>query len=146
MNKLSPDKYFKALSLLYVTLIFFQLLLILLVLFLRTEGYARPEFAEIELLKLIVPLFVGAGVYEGYVRFQKRLKKAREMSTLDRKLTVYRLALIMRYIYWGIPSLLAIGAFFITGEWIHLGLSGLMIIVFLTNRPSVDKAKKDLEL
>ncbi|MBS3769891.1 MAG: hypothetical protein V5A47_09325 [Bacteroidales bacterium] len=146
MSKLSPDKYFKSLSKLYINLIFIQLVFILMALYLRTEQFVGHEFGDFEFFKIIVPLFAGVGIYEGNVLYKRRIKEARKKPTLAEKLADYRLGLILRYILWIAPSLFAIAAYFLTGTWIYLAISGLIILVFLINRPGMDKTKEDLGL
>ncbi|MGM0530168.1 MAG: hypothetical protein ACQER7_02315 [Bacteroidota bacterium] len=146
MNKLSPDKYFKSLTKLYINLIFLQLIFILMALYLRTEQYVGHEFDDFEFFKIIVPLFAGGGIFEGNVLYKRRIKKAKKKFTLAGKLADYRLALMFRYTLWIAPSLFAIVAYFLTGNWIYLAISGLVILVFLINRPGMDKIKEDLGL
>ena len=146
MSKLSPNKYFRVLTKIYVTLIFAQLIFILIVLFLRTDMHAAPESGNFGIFKILVPLIVGGGIYEGNVLYRKRVRKAREQSTLAKKLEVYRLALMLRYAFWIAPSLFAIVAYFLAGNWMYLALSVIVILLFLANRPGMDKARQDLDL
>lgn len=146
MNKLSPDKYFKSLSKLYINLIFLQLIFILIALYLRTEQYAGHEFGDFEFFKFVVPLFAGGGIYEGNVLYKRRIREARKKTTLGDKLADYRLALLFRYTLWVAPSLFAIVAYFLTGNWMYLAISGLLVLVFSAHRPGMDKAKQDLDL
>ena len=146
MSKLSPNKYFRVLTKIYVTLIFAQLIFILIALFLRTDMHAAPESGDFKIFKILVPLFVGGGIYEGNILYRKRVRKAREQSTLAKKLNGYRVGLMLRYAFWIAPSLFAIVAYFLTGNWIYLALSVIVILVFLAHRPGVDKARKELDL
>jgi hypothetical protein len=146
MSKLSPNKYFRVLTKIYVTLIFVQLIFILIALFLRTDMHAAPESGDFDIFKILVPLFVAGGVYEGNVLYRKRIRKASQQSTLAKKLKGYRLALMLRYAFWLAPSLFAIVAYFLTGNWMYLALSLIVILLFLAKRPGMDKARQELDL
>jgi|GEM_PF-3027880 len=146
MSKLSPNKYFRVLTKIYVTLIFAQLIFILIALFLRTDMHAAPESGDFEIFKILVPLIVGGGIYEGNVLYRKSVRKAREQSTFAKKLNGYRGALMLRYAFWIAPSLFAIVAYFLAGNWIYLALSVIVILLFLVNRPGMDKARQELDL
>ena len=146
MNKLSTNQYFKTLKITHVTMVFIQFIFILAALFLREEGYIRPVSGQFKVFRYIVPLFVLSGLYEGNVLYKRKLISAVKRSTLAKKLEIYRSGLIIRYVLWEAPSLLAIAAYVITGIYIYLGLSGVIILVFLFNRPTMNKVKRDLEL
>ncbi|MFW6100395.1 MAG: hypothetical protein ACOC90_03340 [Bacteroidota bacterium] len=146
MSKLSPDKYFKSLSLLYISFIFGQLILMLIVLFLRTERVIELKVENERILELVVPLFTAGGIHVANTLYRKSIRKARGRSTLDKKLTEYRLGLILRYLFWVAPSLLAIVSYFLTGNWLYLAISGVVLVVFLANPPGMEKAKRDLDL
>ncbi len=146
MSKLSPNKYFRLLTKIYVTLIFAQLIFILIALFIRTEMHAAPESGNFEIFKMLVPVFIAAGIYEGNVLYRKRLRKAVQQPTLAKKLENYRQGLMLRYAFWMAPSLFSIVAYFLTGNWIYLALSVIVILAFLAHRPGMDKARKELDL
>jgi hypothetical protein len=130
----------------YATLVFGQVFFFLIAFYLRHEWLVDPDLGLMELFKWIVPLFAGAGIYQGNVLFKKRVKQARQRSTFAAKMDDYRVALIVRYAFWGAPSLLAVAAYFTTGEWLFLSISVLIIVVFLTHRPDIDKARSELDV
>ena len=146
MNQLSTHQYLKFLKLLYVTLIFGQLILAIAALFLKTEGYISQPIEEIKFLPLILLLLVFSGLYEGKRVYQKKLETARKQSTLSRKLAHYRMGIVLQFIFWIVPSLFAIASYIMAGNWIYLILSGIVITFFIMNPPGIRKARKDLDL
>lgn len=146
MGKFSPGRYFRSLNLIYATLVFGQVIFGLIAFYLRNEWLINPGFGDIEVFRWIVPLFAAASVYQGNAMFRKRLKDAREKPTFAKKMDDYRVALVVRYAFWEAPSLLAIAAYSLTGQWLYLSLSVLVILVFLAHRPDIDKARRELDV
>ena len=146
MGKFSPGSYFRSLTLIYASLIFGQVFFFLIAFYLRNEWLIHPEIGDIEIFKWIVPLFAGGSIYQGNVLFKKRIKEARQKPTFAKKMDDYRIALLVRYALWEAPSLLAIAAYFLTGQWLYLSLSALVILVFLAHRPDIDRARRELDM
>jgi|SRR6056297_1703624 len=146
MGKFSPGKYFRSLTLIYSSMIFGQVFFFLIAFYLRNEWLIHPEFSNLEVFKWIVPLFTGGSIYQSNIFFKRRIKKARQKPTFARKMDDYRIALLVRYALWEVPSLLAIAAYFLTGQWLYLSLSALVILVFLAHRPDIDRARRELDV
>jgi len=146
MGKFSPGRYFSLLTVIYASMVFGQVIFFLVAFYLRKEGLVHPEFGDLEIFKWIVPVFTGGSIYLGNRLFQRRIEDARQKPTFAGKMGDYRVALIVRYALWEAPSILAIAAYFLTGEWLYLSLSALVILVFLAHRPDIDKARRDLDI
>lgn len=146
MRKFSPGSYFRSLTWIYASLVFGQVIFVLIAFYLRNEWLIHPEPGDVDIFRWIVPLFAAGSIYQGNAMFRKRLKEARQKPTFAKKMKDYRLALIVRYAFWEAPSLLAIAAYFLAGQWLYLSLSGLIILVFLAHRPDIDKARRELDV
>jgi len=146
MRKFSPGSYFRSLNVIYASLVFGQVIFFLIVFYLRNKGLIDPEFGDVYIFRWIVPLFAAGSIYQGNDLYKKKMKKARQKPTFARKMDDYRLALIVRYAFWEAPSLLAIAAYFLTGQWLYLSLSALVFLVFLAHRPDIDKARRELDM
>lgn len=146
MSQLSPGRYFRRLTRIHATLIFVQVVLVLMAFYLRTHWIIQPAGVEEGVLRTGVPLFALAGLYVGNRLFQGRLKLAHGQSTLARKLYYYRWALYYRFILWSLPSLLAVVAWFHTGTWMYLLVTGLFVVLLVVHRPDIDRARRELEL
>lgn len=146
MNKLSLNKYFKTLAIIHLTLIFALLIFVVGSLFLRTEGYIRPDFKALDFLRFVVPVTVFGMLYGGNFLYKRRVMIACKKSTLAKKLVAYREGTILRYIFWFISSLVPIMAYLLAGNWLYFAFTALVIFVFLANPPSIIKAKQELNL
>jgi len=146
MKKLSLNKYIKSLAKIHITLIFIQLIFMLVTLFLRVEDYINIGAGSFSYFSYILPVVVFAGLFAGNRIFKRTTKIASEKSTLVKKLKLYRKGVMIRYSLWIIPSLASIVAWFLTGNWIYLVLSGLIVVVFFVNRPTIERVKHDLDI
>lgn len=94
----------------------------------------------------IVPLFVVGGFAVGNILFKSKLITARIKPSLSEKLLDYRSALLIRYALLEGPSFLAIMVYLLTGYILFLAMAALVIAMFFTITPSIDRAVNDLEL
>jgi uncharacterized membrane protein len=145
MNKLSLNKYFKNLLLFYMTLIFIQLVFILVSLHIRSKGYITDEYDTWNFLKYVVPILAIIALFTGKNSYKRIIVKARKKSTLAKKLASYRKAFMIQFMFWLAPSLVSILAYMLTGNWVYVTISGLIIILFIINRPGIEKARKELD-
>ena len=146
MKKLSLSKYFKTLAKIHATLIFVQLFFILATLFLRLEDFIVIGSGDFSFFRYVLPVFVFAGLLEGNRIYKRKTKIASGKSTLAKKLSMYRKGVMVCYSFWMISSLASVGACLLTGNWFYLALSGLVVVLFLANRPTIDRAKRELDL
>lgn len=146
MSQLSPGRYFRRLTMIHATLIFLQVILVLTAYYFRNHWMIPPESEEEGIFRIGVPLVALAGLYAGNRLFQRRLKQAHGQANLVRKLYYYRGALYYRYILWSLPSLLAVLAWFLTGTWMYLLVTGLMLALLMVHRPDIDRARRELDL
>jgi len=146
MSQLSPGRYFRWLTMIHATLVFIQVILLLMTIYLRNRWMIMPEGLGGGLFRIGVPLFALLGLYGGNRLFKQRLKLALDQSTLARKLLYYRRGFYYRSILWSLPSLLAIVAWFVTGTWMYLGVTGLFVALLMAHRPDIDRARRELKL
>ena len=146
MSQLSPGRYFRRLTVIHATLIFLQVILLLVAVYMRNRWMIRQEGLEEGIFRIGVPLFALAGLYAGSRLFRLRLKLALGQSTLARKLFYYRWAFYYRSLLWSLPSVLAIVGWFFTGTWMYLGVTGLFVALLVVHRPDIDRARRELKL
>jgi hypothetical protein len=146
MSQLSPGQYFRRLKVIHATLVFLQVVLLLLAIYLRNRWMRMPEGLDVGVLRMGVPLLALAGLYSGNRLFRRRLKQAFDQSTLARKLFYYRWGFYYRSIFWSLPSVLAIAAWFLTGVWMYLGVTALFVALLVVHRPDIDRARRELQL
>ena len=139
--------YFLALQIVFYALIAGQLIFAFLTFYLIRLGLFDGEQAELRnIFIFIVPVFVIGGLFISHLLFKSFLNNAKGKISLYEKLTYYRSALIIRYALLEGPSFFAIVVYLLTGDYLFLGMSGLIVLVFFTLKPSVERAINDLEL
>jgi hypothetical protein len=139
--------YFLAIKIIYYALIAGQLVFAFLTFYLIRSGLFDGEQTElINIFIYIVPIFVIGGLFISHLLFKSFLNTARGKKNLYEKLAFYRSALIIRYALLEGPSFFAIVVYLLTGDYLFLGMSGLVILVFFTLKPTVERAINDLEL
>ncbi len=146
-QKLTSQQYFQTQTIIHLALIAGQVLFGAVTLYLRlnaSETAATPELRQ--LLMYIVPVAAAAGVFASFQVFKWLLKKAKEKSILPQKIAAYGSAMIVRYAVLEAPSLLGIVAFYLTGDYAFLTISGLIIAFFFIIRPSKEKLIQELKL
>jgi len=149
MNSLpqTSKEYFKAMQIVYYALIAGQVLFALLSFYLIRTGSFDGEQSELRNIFIyIVPVFVVGGLFGSNIMFKKALAEAKRKPRLVDKMAYYRSALIIRYALLEGPSFFGIVVYLITGDYLFLGMSGLIIAVFFTLKPGPDRAVNDLEL
>jgi hypothetical protein len=78
--------------------------------------------------------------------FKQLLGKIKNDASFEKKLEAYRSAMIIRYALLEGPSIFSTVAYLLSGNIIFLAFSGVMILAFLMNMPSRNKAAQDLNL
>lgn len=139
--------YFSALNIVHLGLTLGQILFAVVVYFLLASGQRSPDAeGSDEMFQMIVPFLIIGGVTGGMLLARNRLEAIREKKDLKEKMTDYRSTLMLKYALWEAPSLISIIGYLMTGNLFYLGLSAVVIGLFLLNRPTRDRAATELEL
>jgi hypothetical protein len=147
IKQLTSKEYFKTMQTIYFAFIAVQVFFCVVLLFLYLIGKYDSESKSLrDIFIFIVPLFVVGGIFGSNALFSSMLKASKSMQALTDKMNGYRYALILRYAFLEGPSLFAIVVYFLTGDLLFLAMSALIILIFLTIKPTPDRAVKDLEL
>ncbi len=145
-QKMTSRQYFATQSLIHIALIVGQVLFAGVTFFLRSNQSVEPDPELRQAFLYIVPVLAAAGIFASLQVFKLMVTKAKQQSSLGKKISAYGSAMIVRYAVLEAPSLFAIVAFFLTGEYFFLAISVLIIIFFFLVRPSREKLIEDLEL
>lgn len=106
-----------------------------------------PSQSETNNLLLIMALLmVSGGIALGTIFFKRKLKAIQESNNLVDKLSDYSTALIIRFALMEAASLFCIVGYLLTSNYIFLGFSGIVLILFIVLRPTKANVLKDLEL
>ena len=146
----TSSEYFRTLQIIYYTLIAGLVMSCIVALYLNQNGgfYWQTDEVEKPMKKMIylVALFVFGGSAFGNWMFRKMIGIIKSMETLTEKMSSYRSALISKYALFAGASLFAIVAYYLSGNLLFLALSGLVILVFLTIKPTTARAANELDL
>ncbi|HEY9113414.1 MAG TPA: hypothetical protein VIN10_01860 [Bacteroidales bacterium] len=146
-NQMTSKAYFKALTIMYFALIAGLVFFGIVALFLVQSGQISDTGDELRNIFLFVaPLFLVGGVFGSTIMFKKGLVEAKNKTELLEKLNFYRSALIVRYALLEGPAFFTTVVYLITGDLLFLGMTALIIVIFLIINPSPEKAINDLEL
>ena len=95
----------------------------------------------------LVSLFLAiGGIVIGTIVFKKQLANAQSRTTLGEKLGLYQSALIQRFAFVEGAAMFAVVSYDLTANLYFLIIAGLLVVYFITIRPTKDKAETDLNL
>jgi hypothetical protein len=142
----SPE--IKALSVTHLALLIGQVLLALILLFVvYNNGFSSaPLWQSNGNLFILLCAAIGvAGYLGGNIMFRKKLEQINgNMKPVPEKFNEYRAACINRWALLEIPVLFCIILFYVTNNSVIILLVGVFILLFLTLRPSLQKAASDM--
>jgi divalent metal cation (Fe/Co/Zn/Cd) transporter len=138
-QSITPKIYFKTVNILFLALVAGQVVFACVLLFLNQTQRKKIEFITPDVHQALLwaaPAFAVAGLALSWIVFNAKLKALQHKDSIAEKLSGYQSAMIIRFALMEAPSLLALGLFYITGDYIFLGTSAFIILAFLFNRPS----------
>ena len=140
----------KALQILYTALLAGQILFLVITSVIIFSGNFSTDFSlrNYSTEILIVCIVIGlAGYFGGTSIFRKKMEQLNNSpKSLMEKLNDYRGISITRWALSEFATLLSIIMVFITGSPALLAVAVLLIVLFLTIRPSLSKAASDLNV
>ena len=145
-QKITSKDYFKAILVVHIAfiigLVFFGLISFLL----QLKGFGSIGQEINTAFIYLVPIIAIGGIIGSKLIFKRKLNDCSNKSNLYEKLTEYRSALIIKFAIIEGATFISIISYLLTGDLILLAIAGLLIIVFLTYRPTKEKLFFDLEL
>jgi hypothetical protein len=121
---------------------------IIMVVVIKLQGHVMPETEEYQ----SIFLYVAAGLATlcwlvAVNQYNKGIAAAKDsLILLPAKLNLYRSALIRYVALCEAPALFGIIVFFMTANYIALGITGVMIIAMLAKTPTLKRVADDLSL
>lgn len=94
----------------------------------------------------VVPILAIGGFIVSNLMFRQQLNSSINKDSLKDKLMGYQTALIIRFALLEGPSLFGIVTYLITGNFLFLIISGLLVLYFISIRPTRVKIENDLNL
>jgi F0F1-type ATP synthase membrane subunit c/vacuolar-type H+-ATPase subunit K len=111
---------------------------------LKTSGPQAPHLAAS--FQIALPLITLAGIFGSLFIAKFLLKSIKSLINDTEKLNKYRTALLVRLAFLEGANLFAIVVFLLTGSNLALIISSCLLILFILNKPSVERLKEDLEI
>ena len=147
ISQQTSKEYFRSLRIIYFAVIAGQVIFGMVAVFINQEVQLNSALDQIrDVLIYIVPLIAIGGILGSNLVFKSRLKLLKSRVSLIEKTADYRAALIVRYALLEGPSFFALVIYFLTGDVLFLGVAGLIIVVFLAIRPTIERVASDLDL
>jgi bacteriorhodopsin len=142
--KLMQNSFLKTMRIIFFALLAGQIIFMAVAFF--TVNNNPPQSQSDDLFNIMVPVAIGFGLFMSGMLFKQLIGKIKNDASFEQKLEAYRSALIIRYALLEVPSIFSTVAYLFSGNIIFLAFSGVMILAFLMNMPSRDKATQDLNL
>jgi hypothetical protein len=146
-GSLTSQTYFWILSIVHLVMLAGQIIFAGVAIFSNLNGTLEAMDSGLhQILQFIVPGFVLVGFFAGKMIMDSRLKSIKAKGSLRQRLAEYQGVLIVKYTLLEAPSLLGLMGYLLTGNLFYLGFSGLVMLIFIMNKPSRDRIAIDLEL
>ena len=140
----SPQSTFKTITIVHMALLAGLILFGLVVLVIQPEKGIIINDSNV--FFYIVPGLALAAIFVSITVFKKQVNTALNKPTVKEKITFYCSALIQRFAFLQGSSLLGIVVYLQTGNLFYLLMSGIIIIYFISIRPTKDRMLTDLNL
>ncbi|PCH71250.1 MAG: hypothetical protein COC06_02370 [Bacteroidales bacterium] len=149
MNKTEQNfiQYQRTNSILFIAMLIGQIVFTAITLYLnQTLGGIAEDDNIRDIFLLVVPVFFLGQMLASKIVIAKKLKLARSKETLNEKLFEYRSITIIRLALLEGVAFFSIICFLLTGDYIFLVFVGLIMVLFVINKPTKDKLVRELEL
>ncbi len=143
IQPLTPKQFLKTIKIIHSALVLGIMLFVSAILFITISWELKWDTED--LLFFIVPVFAFLGIFAGTRIYKSQLKTLKSKSSLREKLLGFQTASIIQYALLEAPILLAIMVSFLTGNFYYLLIAGVLIIYFISLRPTKKKIENDLE-
>ncbi|MGB7394701.1 MAG: hypothetical protein WA913_09935 [Pricia sp.] len=109
-------------------------------------GSFEARMSEGNLFIYLVPVAAVAGYFLSQWVFRKQIQSISKNRPLLQKLEKYQKALLIKYALLEGPGFLAVIAYYLSGNALHLVIAIALIVYLFVQRPTVEKIKADLPL
>ncbi len=145
----SNPPYIRSITILHLALLVGQLLLgiiIVSLVYFKNASYFSLQGISQQLL-IACLLFSVVAYFAGNNLFKKKLEQINEeYNPVSQKLNDYRAANILRWAMMEGAVMFCIIIFFATGNYLIILIAGVMMLLFLSTRPTLLKTIRDLDI
>ena len=138
------NKFLKTITILYLALLMGQLMFAVVAF--SINGSTAVVIDTNDTIIFIEVIMVTGCFIASNILFKKQLADAAQQSDVKSKLMRYQTALIIRCALLEGASLFSIVNYMTGGNLLYLIISGLIILYFLSFRPTKERIKEDLQL
>ncbi len=144
-HSISLPGLLKTLSVLYFSFLGSQLLFALVAFLKQSTTYFEFENSE-DVFIYAVPVLAVAAFVASMLVYREQISTLTDKGSLPEKFSGYQSAYLVRMAFLEAASIFGIIAFMLKGNLFSLVFTGLLILYFLTLKPSKDKVEADLDL
>ncbi|MFD2161490.1 hypothetical protein ACFSJU_03745 [Paradesertivirga mongoliensis] len=141
----TPAKFLMTMSIIFFAMLAAQILFALVVSYLNSNRDMEAQASDRPFL-YVVPIMAVVCFILSKVMFDQILKQAKLKEALNEKAMVYQAAFLTRLALLEGASLFGIVTYFLTGNIFLLSVSALVILYFLTLRPTKERVSSNLAL
>ena len=143
---LSAEEFIKTLQRLHLFLAIGVFIFLCITIYLVESGGFAVDDALNDMFLYMVPILALVSVFASRLMYSKRVEVLKTLTTLEEKTEGYQAALIVRWALIEGPSLFAVIAFMLTGNYLF-GLIALSLLLYLIlQRPRLESVLADLAL
>ena len=106
----------------------------------------NAEMDVSDIFTYIVPIAAASGYFIGIFLFQKRIRSLKKEDSLQSKLGTYQTALLVKYALLEGPSVLALIAYHLSGNALHLVIAISLLAYLYAQRPTKEQLIKEIPL
>jgi hypothetical protein len=142
-----PKNTFSVLTIIHAVMLIMQVLLAIASFYMiATDQNNSAADGHNEILQIVVPVFMLASFVGGSFLVKSQLKILKGKTELKDKMSGYRGLFIIKLALLEAPALFSIICFYLTNNYLFLGLASLVVCVFVLQRPTRHGIAYDLEL
>lgn len=135
--ELTPKGFLKTISILHLGLLAGPLIFGIFTY--STIKETKLDYSDTnDIFLFLVPFFAFSGILVGNILFKEQIEKLKNNNSLREKLSGFQTASIIKYALLEGPAVIGIVAFNDNGNLLYLIISGIMILYFISQRPTND--------
>ncbi|MGV8877722.1 MAG: hypothetical protein ACOH2A_01695 [Sphingobacteriaceae bacterium] len=143
--EITPEGFLKTLSIIHFSLLSGMILFMVVAYIKQGDHYFNFKNTG-DVYIIVVPMMAIAAYFVSRLVFKQQILALASKDSLKEKLMVYQGAALVRLAFLEGAALFGIVAFMITGNLFELLISILLVLYFLTLKPTKEKVINDLQL
>jgi hypothetical protein len=143
----TAQAYLTSLSILHLALLMGQIFFAGITYYLHQSGSLQMGMSELaSMLKIVVPVLVLGAIIGSHFLFKIKIAQTQTKEKLAAKLADYRVAFLLQLALMEGGALFSIMSYLLTADLWFLAMAAIVIVVFVLQRPSLQKIAETLRL